>query len=252
MTRASPALRIGCVKYLNARPLIHGWPGEVHFDHPAALCRMLANAELDVAFVSSFEFLRDPVYAIVDAVCVAADGPVYSVFVAHREPLENVREITADPNSRTSVNLLRCLLAEGEHPARLVSAEAEAKLLIGDQALRFRQQHERKYEFCDLGAEWKHLTGQPFVFALWLIRPETQNGADIADQLRALCGQNVAALEHVIAAQEEFSAEFCDRYFRQHLRFTFGDVEKQGLLHFRALCEKHGLLSPNAMPLRLI
>nr|MBA3762501.1 hypothetical protein [Chthoniobacterales bacterium] len=50
-------LRIGCVKYLNARPLIHGWPGAVEFDHPANLCRKLRAAELDVAFVSSFEFL---------------------------------------------------------------------------------------------------------------------------------------------------------------------------------------------------
>jgi len=29
-------LRIGCVKYLNARPLIRGWPGEVDFDASVA------------------------------------------------------------------------------------------------------------------------------------------------------------------------------------------------------------------------
>ena len=252
MTGAARALRIGCVQYLNARPLIHGWPGEVHFDHPAALCRMLAGGELDVAFVSSFEFLRDPVYAIVDGVCVGADGPVYSVFVAHREPLENVRQITADPNSRTSVNLLRCLLAERNLDARLVGGDAEARLLIGDQAIRFRQQYEGEYEFWDLAAEWKSTTALPFVFALWLIRPEMPNTADIAERLRALCRQNLDRVNDLIAAQEEFSPEFCDRYFRQHLRFTFGDAEKQGLLHFRALCEKHGLLSTNAAPLPLI
>ena len=252
MTGAGPALRIGCVQYLNARPLIHGWPGEVHFDHPAALCRMLADGALDVAFVSSFEFLRDPVYAIVDGVCVAADGPVYSVFVAHREPLQSVAEITADPNSRTSVNLLHCLLAERGLRAHVVSGEAEARLLIGDQAIGFRQQHADEYEFWDLGAEWKRMTGLPFVFALWLVRPETPHATAIANRLRALCQQNVSALDEVIRAQSEFSPDFCDRYFRQHLRFSFGDAEKRGLLHFRALCEKHGLLSPNATPLRLI
>ena len=252
MTGAAPALRIGCVKYLNARPLIHGWPGEVHCDHPAALCAMLADGELDAAFVSSFEFLRDPIYAIVGGVCVAADGPVYSVFVAHREPLERIQEITVDPNSRTSVNLLRCLLAEREYPARLIDGEAEARLLIGDQAIRFRQQHESGYEYWDLAAEWKRATALPFVFALWLIRPETQNAADTANRLRALCRQNLDTLDQLIAAQDEFTPEFCDRYFREHLRFTFGDAEKQGLLHFRGLCEKHGLLPPSATPLRLI
>ena len=252
MSRSAAALRIGCVQYLNARPLIHGWPGEIEFDHPAALCHKLAESELDVAFASSFEFLRDPVYAIADGVCVAADGPVYSVFVAHREPLENVRQITVDPNSRTSVNLLRCLLAERGLDAQLVSGDAEARLLIGDQAIRFRQQHEGEYEFWDLAAEWKTATALPFVFALWLIRPETANAPGIAERLRALCRQNLETLGDVIAAQEEFSPEFCDRYFRRHLRFTFGDAEKQGLLHFQAVCEKHGLLSTNATPLPLI
>ena len=213
---------------------------------------MLADGELDVAFVSSFEFLRDPVYSIVDGVCVAGDGAVYSVFVAHREPLQNLREIAADPNSCTSVNLLRCLLAERDLQARVVTGEADAKLLIGDQAIRFRQEHENEYQFWDLGAEWKRTTGLPFVFALWLIRPETPNAGRIAEQLRRLCRENVAALGALVPSQPNFTPEFCDRYFRQHLRFTFGDREKQGLLHFRTLCEKHGLLPPNATPLRLI
>ena len=39
-------LRIGCVKYLNARPLIRGWLGDVEFDHPSTLCKRLASGEL--------------------------------------------------------------------------------------------------------------------------------------------------------------------------------------------------------------
>ncbi|MBO0696299.1 MAG: hypothetical protein J2P56_09395, partial [Verrucomicrobia bacterium] len=69
-------LRIGCVKYLNARPLIHGWDGEVDFDHPSALCNKLAAGKLDVALVSSFEFLRNPIYRIVDHISISSDGPV--------------------------------------------------------------------------------------------------------------------------------------------------------------------------------
>jgi predicted solute-binding protein len=56
------SLRIGCVKYLNARPLIRGWPDNVAFDHPSALCQRLAKGQFDVALVSSFEFLRNPIY----------------------------------------------------------------------------------------------------------------------------------------------------------------------------------------------
>src|SRR5882724_10739280 len=105
-------LRIGCVKYFNARPLIRGWSGEVEFDHPSALCKRLADGELDVALVSSFEFLRNPIYRIVDDVSISSDGPVYSVVVAHHGDIDQIEEIELDPASETSVNLLRCLIAE--------------------------------------------------------------------------------------------------------------------------------------------
>jgi chorismate dehydratase len=255
------SLRIGCVRYLNAQPLIHGWPGAVEFDHPAVLCRKLADAELDVALVSSFEYLRNPIYSIADGLAVAADGPVYSVFVAHTGSIEEVEEIELDPASLTSVNLLRCLLFERDSKARLLSvtpdssieiARTRARLLIGDQAIRFRQEHGSRYEYWDLAAEWKRATGLPFVFALWLIRPEVADASTVADALRVRRDENLSDLEQVIAAHPEFPAEFCARYFRDCLRFNFGDAEKKGLLLFRTLCEKHGILPPNSSPLHLV
>jgi chorismate dehydratase len=256
---ASSALRIGCVKYLNAQPLIHGWNGPVVFDHPATLCGMLAAGELDVALVSSFEFLRNPVYSIADNLAVAADGPVHSVFVAHLGAFQGLDEIVIDPASLTSVNLLRCLLAEMKSPAVLRSGvddvsitQKRGRLLIGDQAIRFRQQHAPDYNFWDLGAEWWRMTGLPFVFALWLIRPGTANAPEVASSLRALRDSNLAALDSVITAQSEFSPEFCAYYFRECLRFQLADAEKQGLLMFRSQCQKHGILPLSQTPLPLL
>jgi chorismate dehydratase len=252
--RGADPVRIGCVKYLNAQPLIHGWPGSVVFDHPSALCRQLAQGELNVALVSSFEFLRVPVYTIADGVAVAADGAVYSVFVAHKRAIEDVREVALDPASATSVNLLRCVLAEHGLSPRLRTdgrSVGDARLIIGDQALAFRQEHGPGYQYWDLGAEWKRLTDLPFVFALWLIRPEMREPGVLADQLRHLRDANLAALDRVIVAQKNFAPEFCAFYFRECLRFDFGDAEKAGLLRFRSLCERHGILPPNPAPLRL-
>ena len=113
-------LRIGCVKYLNARPLIYGWSGAVDFDHPAALCRKLERGDLDVALVSSLEYLRRPIYRIVDRVSISAHGAVYSVIVAHNEDLSRAQEIDIDPASETSVALLRCLLDQRDLNPRLV------------------------------------------------------------------------------------------------------------------------------------
>ncbi len=257
----SAVLRIGCVKYLNARPLIHGWPGTVEFDHPANLCRKLRAAQLDVALVSSFESLSDPGYKIVDGVAMGADGPVYSVVLAHRGAIDDVEEIALDPASNTSVNLLRCLLGEHGFTPRLVTpargeqpviSENRARLLIGDQAIRFREEHSKEMNFRDLAGWWKETTGLPFVFALWLIRPERDDAKEIADGLREVRDRNLRHLDEVIAEQKEFTPQFCVRYFRENLRFCLAAREKEGLLTFRSICAKHGILPGNAPELRLV
>jgi predicted solute-binding protein len=324
------SLRIGCVKYLNARPLIREWNGDVCLETPAVLCRKLASGELDVALVSSFEFLRNPIYAIVDGISISSDGPVYSVFVAHRGSISEIEEIELDPASETSVNLLRCLLAERRVSPRLVvrdgvekrvqrevlgnaesrpersrtgcrpavagglpatsadvlpseqlidtsrqAAEtdrlaahsttaqgrlcapqtsfsaADAQLLIGDQAIRFRRDHP-EFQFWDLGAEWKKSIGPPFVYALWLIRPEVSDAKAIADRLRALRDRNLANLDALIAAEEDFDHEFCKVYYRENLRFHFGEKEKEGLQVFQKLCAKHGLLPKREIEFALV
>ena len=248
------SLRIGCVKYLNARPLIHGWSGEVVLDHPSALCAQLAAGDLDVALVSSFEFLRNPIYRIVDGVSIASDGPVYSVVVAHHGLFAEVKEIALDSASQTSGNLLRCLLGELNLHPRITSDAAEniARLLIGDQAIRFRQQHREDFRVWDLGEQWKKLRGVPFVYALWLVRPEIQNPKQIADRLRALRDHNLENLDAIISNQPEFPAEFSRRYYREHLRFSLGEDEKQGLATFAGLCQKHDLLPKREIVLDLI
>lgn len=259
MRAAELMMRIGCVKYLNARPLINGWPGEVEFDHPSALCQRLANGELDVALVSSFEFLRNPIYQIVDDISISSDGPVYSVIISYRGDLSSIEEIELDPASKTSVNLLRCLLAELGLNARLIHGKpagdslpstSGAQLLIGDQAIQFRQKYADEFQIWDLGEQWKTLVGLPFVYALWLIRPEISNAKAIAERLRKLRDENLAGLDDLIAKSlvdggEQASwnmTEFLSSYYREHIRFRFAERERQGLQHFATLCVKHGLL----------
>ena len=246
-------LRIGCVKYLNARPLIYGWPGDVVFDHPSNLCRQLAAGALDLALVSSFEFLRNPIYTLVDDISISSDGAVHSVFLAHAGELSEIEEIEIDPASQTSVNLLRGLLAERGMSPKFIEqfspgdaavSPIRAKLFIGDQAIHFRRQHAADYRFWDLGLQWQRATQLPFVYALWLIRPEVDSSEKIAENLRACRDKNLRELDQLIAAQNEFPAEFCRYYFRQCLRYQFGEREKQGLATFRKLCEKHAILPP--------
>ena len=260
------SLRVGCVKYLNARPLIRGWPGNVEFDHPSALCQRLAKGQLDVALVSSFEFLRNPIYRIVDDVSISSDGPVYSVVVAHRGEFSNIEEIELDPASETAVNLLRCLLAELGLTARLTGGVpgsaglTRARLIIGDQAISFRQNHAGEFQLWDLGEQWKELTGLPFVYALWLIRPEVPDAKSIAQRLRGLRDENLADIQAIVSDavpdvtdnNPAIAREFLDRYYHEYLRFGFGTREKQGLQIFADLCAKHGVLPKRAREFTLL
>ena len=248
-------LRIGCVQYLNAKPLIHGYDGPVVFDHPSALARDLASGALDVALVPTFEALRGGSYSIVDGVAIASDGPVFSVFLAHRGPLEEVRTIALDPASLTSVHLLQVLLAEyrGLRPqcvdARTFRGTPDATLLIGNQAIDFRHAHAGDVQFLDLGEEWKARTGLPFVYAPWLLRAGLPDARAAADELRAIAHDGISRIDEIVASENFHDAAFRWRYLNEHIRFTLEAREKTGMEKFRELLVKHAFLPSGGAPL---
>ena len=240
-------LRIGCVQYLNAKPLIRDYcdrGGRVVFEHPAQLAEMIARGELDAALVPTYEALRLPGFHAADGVSISSRGPVYSVFLAHRGCLNKVRSIALDPASRTSTHLLKVLLAEYhdlEPEYSCANPEAsDARLLIGDQAIEFRKEHGAAFSYLDLGGEWARCTSLPFVFAVWLIRPDVAKMEAVADALRAL---KRAGLEHLgEIAREQKDVAFATRYLTEHIRFDLGEKEKTGIEKFRELLIKHSLL----------
>ena len=228
------------------------------FDHPSALCKRLASGELDIALVSSFEFLRNPIYRIVDNVSISSAGPVYSVVVAHSEDISGINEIELDPAAETSGNLLRCLLAKLNLAPRFMRSSTSpitagrARLLIGDQAIRFRQKHPNEFHFWDLGEQWNKLVDLPFVYALWLVRPEVIDVELIANRLRELRDKNLANIDTLIAEEKDFDHDFCTRYYRENLRFRFGKREREGLRLFQKLCEKHDLIQKREVKFELV
>lgn len=241
-------LRIGCVQYLNSKPLIHGYDGDVILAHPSELARLLAAGKLDAALVPAFEFLRDPRYALVDDVAIASDGPVQSVFLAYRGELSSVRRIALDPASMTSANLLRVLLWEFHGLRPELGAEGDAQLLIGNQAIDFRDANPH-VPVLDLGDEWKRCTGLPFVFAAWALRGDLPDLRAVADAFRTLKARGLAHLDEIIAADGTSTADFRRRYLTTHIRFDLREREKAGLARYRELLVRHGLIGTAAPPL---
>ena len=247
-------LRIGCVKYLNSRPLICAYDGPVIFDHPSSLAKMLAAGGLDAALVPVFEAVRDPQYVLVDDVAVGCDGPVFSVFLAYRGELRDVRSVALDPASMSSANLLRVLLAEfhGVHPE--FGASGDAQLLIGNQAIEFRQGEKGRsdWKFLDLGAEWKRSTGLPFVFAIWALRAAVKDTRGVAEAFRRLKAEGCARIPELIAAEDFGDMEMRRRYLTEWLRFDIGTAGREAIALYRRLLAKHRLIADDSAPLLFV
>ena len=249
-------LRIGCVRYLNSRPLIEPYGGPVLFDHPSALAEALQSGELDVALVPVFEALRMPGCLAVDGVSISSLGPVWSVILAYQGALEKVRQVALDPASRTSVNLCRVFFAEwGSSIPEYLPEPAPpgaARVIIGNQAIVFREKHEEEYQILDFGEEWLQRTALPFVFAVWLIRSEVPEPERVAAAFREIARRGQSQIDQIIARQREHHAEFVRRYLTENIQFGLGAAEKEGIEKFRTLLCKHGLLPSDTETLRFV
>ncbi len=256
---ALAGLRIGCVQYLNSKPLIAAYPREVTFDHPSHLARSLAAGGLDAALVPIFEALGPRPYYAVDGVAIACDGPVYSVFLAHQGELSEIRTLELDPASLTSVHLAQVLLREfhGVTPRCVAAGElsepADARLLIGNQAIEYRRHAPAGVRFLDLGEEWKKQTGLPFVFALWLLRPGLPHPSAIGEGFRDLKEAGRPLIPEIAAkAGEEIGSALAERYLTDYIRFDLGERERAGIERFRELLVKHRFLETSAGRLRFV
>lgn len=240
------APRLGSVHYLNAAPLTFGIEEQMVFTTPARLAELLRREELDGALVSITEVLLNDRYDILDGVAIGALGEVYSVLLAHKKPLAEVREVFCDTASLTSVNLLKVLLAErGLQPVfrpletYAAAAEKDFVLLIGDPAIDF-QRAPHAHQIFDLGQAWHELTGLPFVFAGWALR----RGVDQADNIRALRAAKASGLrelEQIIRDRPEHDAAFRRIYFERHIRYELNGAEKRAIARFCELLVKHHL-----------
>lgn len=233
--------RLGCVPYLNARPLIHGLETEMAV--PSLLTQRFLAGDFDAALIPVFETLRLPRPRIVDGFGIGSAGPVHSVIVAHRLPLKQTPEIVLDPSSRTSVNLLRILLSDHlKLRIPLVTRSADpnaARLIIGDPAISFQKHIDPDWQIFDLGESWFEWTGLPFVFAVWTLAEDAPAGT--ADLLRNAAREGLAVLPEIAAKEPDPPAAF--DYLTRSIRFTIDFPEKEAIETFRRC-----LISQNLLP----
>ncbi|MBN1590818.1 MAG: menaquinone biosynthesis protein [Pirellulales bacterium] len=253
--------RVGAVSYLNSKPLIADLQrlvpeATIVVDLPSRLADQLAGEQLDVALIPSIEFFHHSDYQIVSDACVSCEGPVRSVKLYSRVPVVEIRTLSLDEGSRTSAALVKILLQEQFHvepdyqmlPIGTLPEQcsSDAVLLIGDRAMR---PVDGPFQVVwDLGEQWIAWTGLPFVFSMWVARPE----ADVRRLGAVFASARDAGVERLeeIARREApnvgLSEDLCLRYLRDHLTFRLGPRQRQGLARFYELACRTGLAPAGA------
>src|SRR4029079_177160 len=154
---------------------------------------------------------------------------------------DKIRSVAVTPESATSVVLTKVLFPDADQVP--LGEEAEAKLLIGDAALKSAFEDPTPHH--DLGRLWLERTGLPMVFAVWAAPEPTH--PDLPELEDAL----VASVRAAHAEPEQLAFESAERYgyppgflarYFEKLRYRFGPRERAGLLTFFELAADVGAL----------
>jgi chorismate dehydratase len=237
-------IRLGRIAYVNMAPVFYRLEADVDevTGVPTELNRLLLAGELDLAPISSIEYARNAEgLRLLPRLCVGSEGAVDSIQLVTRVPLGQVRTVGVTPESATSVVLAKVLLPDAE--AVPLEEEAEAKLLIGDAALR--SAFEDPTPHYDLGRLWLERTGLPMVFAVWAApEPSVDGLGELEEALVAsvrLARAQPEQLAYEASERYGYPAGFLARYFEK-LRYSFGPRERAGLYTFLEMARDAGEL----------
>lgn len=268
--------RIGMVNYLNMAPIYEKWKSNIHNENwklveapPSTLNKKLLEGDIDLGFVSSFEYGRHPEqYKILSGLSISANGPVGSVFLFSHVPMNQLDQapVLFSVQSETSVSLVKIILEEFHdvHPnystGDLQSASEgnfQAVLAIGDDALRLVEKSTYLYEY-DLGDIWKRQTGLPFVFAVCAVREEfcTEQPEMLSEIHRELLrcrdeGKNdLEAICEISAPRIPMSKKKCQQYLTA-IEYDLGAQKRKALETFFDFLIKRGDIAGFALPLKI-
>ena len=253
--------RIGCVPYLNARPLLEGLTFPVRERVPSALIEEFQAGKLDAALLSSIDVISMTDPEVVDGVAIGSRGDVHSVILAYEGDLQRIERVTLDPASHTSNALLQVVLQEfhGINPKYVQITDLESnsqqislpRLLIGDPAIAFRKRTSgAAIRYLDLGGEWYRHTGLPFIFAVWSLRKEYTNKKELSKTLRTAKSAGLANLSKI--ADRDADPAFALHYLSESICFDLGAEEKQGLALFTRMLQKYKLISADLVKIKYL
>jgi chorismate dehydratase len=253
--------RLGHIQFINCLPLYYGMvKSDMLLDvelvraNPADLAAELLDGRLDVAPIPAIEYARNAdEFVLLPDIAISSDGEVQSILLISKVPAEELggRTVALTDTSRTSQVLARVLLAKRwgvdaefvamppDLPAML--RDADAALLIGDEALRAYWEPPAGLHVYDLGTEWTAWSGLPMVYAVWAVRrsyaaEHPDAVASIREALAgslAYCRAHLDEISEYAARWEQFEPAQFRSYF-DALHFRYEPRYREGLARYLA------------------
>jgi chorismate dehydratase len=252
--------RIASVSFLNSKPLIEGLDRApdvaLQLEVPSKLLGGLREGRADVALLPVIDYQRLEGLTILPAGGIGSDGPTLTVRVFSRVPIDEIRTLACDPDSHTSVALARIILSRGHRmrpefiDLRNASDDPhQARLLIGDKVVC---EEPRGFEHqLDLGAEWKALTGMPFVFATWMARGDVDHAAlfKILERAKLDGMSRIDSIVREHAVPLGWPVDLARQYLTENLRFDVGERELEAIRLFHRFAAEERMidLSPRSL-----
>lgn len=254
--------RISASSYSNTAPLVwsflygtnHGKVEIILDNAPARSAELLSQGRVDAALVPVIASQSIPDVKLIPNVCVGAKERVRSVrLVTRGSRLEDVRSVSLDVSSRTSVVLTKIIFREflgfepewrpAEPNIDAMLNESDAALLIGDPALALSDpdpnNRTRDLISFDLAELWRRYTGLGFVFAMWMT---TRDKCEIdfaaaRDEGR----QHIPEIAANYAPQTGLAIPTLIEYLSDNISYSVEPSMQGGLELFLELAHKHGL-----------
>jgi len=245
--------KLGCVPYLNAKPLLEGLSYPVAGMVPSRLYESYQQGEFDAALLSSVDILSMPYISVVDHVAIASKGNVHSVIMAYSGELKSIKKVHLDPASHTSNVLLKIILREFfnispeyvqfQTDETSFLSDGAAHLFIGDRAISFRKRtSSESIHLMDLGDEWFRKTGFPFVFAMWALKYDYTNKKYLSDALRNAKMLGLSRRQEIASRTPD--PTFSLRYLTEFIHYDLEENEKKGLQLFADYLRKYRFVEP--------
>lgn len=248
-------IRIAAVSYLNTKPFLFGLENsaikkeiELTCFTPAECADRLINNEADIGLIPVAAIPKIKGAEIISDYCIGSNGPVNSVLLLSEQPIEKIKTVMLDYQSRTSVQLVKVLFKyhwklSPEFTGSEVNFEnlikdQTAAVVIGDRALKIKEQ----FKFCyDLSQAWFELTGLPFVFACWISNKKIP--ADFIEKFNQALATGVNNIEAVVEnlkLQTDFYSETF-RYLKESIDYNFDANKKTALQLFYEYSNELGI-----------